>query len=63
MAQGRLPIVKVKYHKTGIFHWVLIVGANEEEFLIIDPLVQDEEIIELKTHGRVYAYRVLSKTN
>ena len=27
LSDGYLPIVKVKYKKTGIYHWVLVVGA------------------------------------
>lgn len=54
----RYPIVKVKYKKTGIFHWVLIVGAKDGEFYIADSLYEGEAI-PLSTHGRVYAYRVL----
>ncbi len=57
LKKGLLPIVMVKYHGTGIHHWVLIVGANDD-FLIVDPL--SKEIIPLSTHGRVYAYRVLT---
>jgi len=63
LINGLLPIVKVRYKKTGIFHWVLIVGANDDEFLILDPLDNNKEPIELSTHGKVYAYRVLKKVN
>lgn len=61
LSNGLLPIVKVKYYQTGIFHWVLIVGSNENGFLVIDPLKQDKKLINLSVHGKVYAYRVLIK--
>lgn len=61
--QGYLPIVKVKYNKTGVFHWVLVVGADEKDFLVLDPLKESGEVIPLSTHGKVYAYRVLKKEN
>jgi hypothetical protein len=57
-----LPIVQVKYNHTSIFHWVLIVGATDKEFLIIDPLNKSKEPIELSTHGKVFAYRILKKS-
>lgn len=63
LQSGWLPIVKVRYKKTGIYHWVLIVGANENEFLILDPLEQSQEPIPLREHGKVYAYRVLKLNN
>jgi len=63
LKQGRLPIVQVRYNGKGIFHWVLIVGADEEDFLIMDPLRQDKQLIKLSTHGKVYAYRVMVKTS
>ncbi|TYQ18352.1 UNVERIFIED_CONTAM: peptidase C39-like protein [Acetivibrio alkalicellulosi] len=59
LKQGLLPIVEVKFNTTGIFHWVLIVGSNNEDFLIFDPLYKDREPIELKKHGKVYSYRIL----
>lgn len=62
LKNGRLPIVKVKYKKTGIFHWVLIIGSDNEDFLIMDPLNPTQEPIRLRTHGRVYAYRVLNNS-
>jgi len=62
LEEGLLPIIKVKYKKTGIYHWVMIVGADEGEFYIIDPLEQSEGIIPLSTHGKAYAYRVIKKT-
>lgn len=62
LENGRLPIVKVKYKKTGIFHWVLIIGSDNKDFLIMDPLNQNKEVIRLGAHGRVYAYRVLDKS-
>lgn len=59
LKEGRLPLVMVRYNKTGVFHWVMIIGADEEDFLIIDPLKQDKKPARLGTHGRVHAYRVL----
>ncbi|MCP4221363.1 MAG: hypothetical protein GY765_42450 [bacterium] len=62
LAEGRLPMVKVRYYKTGVFHWVLIVGTDGDDFLAMDPLKQDKEIIKLSVHGNIYAYRVLKST-
>ncbi len=59
LANGKTPAVKVRYFRRGIFHWVLIVGATEDDFLIMDPLHQDKKPIPLQTHGNVYAYRNL----
>lgn len=58
---GLLPIINVKYYKTGITHWVLIVGAKDGEFLICDPLDDGFSIKKLSEHGNVYAYRVVEK--
>ena len=62
LRQRRLPIVKVRYKRTGVFHWVLVVGADKEDFLIMDPLNPNKEVVSLGTHGKVHAYRVLQKT-
>lgn len=61
LQKGLLPIVRVKYKGTGAEHWVLLVGSGREDFLALDPLEPSGEPIPLKTHGRVYAYRVLEK--
>ena len=57
----QLPLVKVKYHKNGAFHWVVIVGAEENNFIIMDPLYKEKKPLNLSIHGKVYAYRILSR--
>ena len=59
LAAGFLPIVEVSYYKTGVKHWVLIIGAKNGEYLISDPLNPEKAPMPLSTHGKVYAYRVL----
>jgi len=56
---GRLPIVNVNYYGDGITHWVMIVGAQDGEFLIYDPANGNKEPIPLSLHGKVFSYRVL----
>ena len=60
---GLLPIINVRYHGTGVTHWLLVVGAKGGEFLVYDPLNADKTPIPLSTHGKVYAYRVLVSSN
>lgn len=57
LAAGLFPIVKVRYRGSGVFHWLLIVGAEEGEYMVMDPLADSP--VPLSTHGKVYAYRVL----
>ena len=59
--KGILPMVKVRYKRIWGYHWVLIVGATDEDFLIVDPLNQDKEVIKLSEHGKIFAVRYLSK--
>lgn len=59
LVAGRLPMVKVKYKGNGAQHWLLVVGATEADYLVLDPLNADRQPIPLATHGRVYAYRML----
>jgi hypothetical protein len=62
LEQGLLPIIMVKYKGNGINHWVLVAGADGDDFLVVDPL--NDEIIPLSEHGgRAYAYRVLIPQN
>lgn len=62
LENGLLPIVNVKYYGLGFTHWVIIVGAKDNEFYVIDPLNEDKTPMPLSTHGKVYSYRVLYAT-
>lgn len=53
--------MNVKYYKTGVTHWVLIVGAKDGEFFICDPMDDGYSTKLLSEHGKVYAYRVIEK--
>ena len=54
-----LPIVNVKYLNGNATHWVMIVGAENGEYMVFDPLNAEMDPIPLSIHGKVYAYRVL----
>jgi hypothetical protein len=59
--QGLLPIVKVKYKGNGYQHWVLLIGANEDGYLCMDPLNPDKEPQPLSKHDEViYRYRIVT---
>jgi len=59
LESGLLPIVNVRLNRTGITHWLLIIGGKDGEFLAYDPLDASKEPINLSRHGNVYSYRVL----
>ncbi len=63
LKKGLLPIINMRYHKTGITHWVIIVGAHEGEFIICDPLDDGHSTQLLSEHGKVYAYRVIERVD
>lgn len=57
LAQGHYPAVKVKTGGNGAAHWVLLVGSQGGEYLCMDPLREDGQLIPLSTHGGV-VYRM-----
>ena len=57
LENGIIPIVKVKFWKRGIWHWVTVVGATEDDYLIMDPLEKSRKLVPLSRHGKIYAYR------
>ena len=59
LENGRLPLVKVGYLGGGAPHWVLVIGAEDGEFLTMDPLDATRTPAPLSRHGKVYAYRAL----
>lgn len=61
VADSRFPIVKVKYNGSGYQHWVLLIGADENGYLCMDPLNSRMEPLLLSKHGGViYRYRVVT---
>lgn len=62
LADGRYPIVRVRIHTLGSFHYVLIVGSQDGEYLCMDPL--KDEIMPLSAYGRrVYGVRCVSTSS
>jgi len=62
LANGLFPIVNVKYLNSFATHWVMIVGAEDGEYMVYDPLNTEQKMIPLSIHGKVYAYRTLIHT-
>ena len=59
LAAGHAPIVRVRMHGLGSFHYVLIVGAEAGDYICMDPLA--DRLTKLSDYlGRVYAVRVVS---
>ncbi len=61
MANGNPVIVKVQL-PSGVFHWVLVVGFADGEYLVHDPLGEESGPVKLSQFGRIiYAMRILKK--
>lgn len=59
LAGGCYPIVRVRIHGFGSFHYVLIVGIEDGEYICMDPL--ESNLTKLTDYlNRVYAVRVVS---
>lgn len=56
LSEGRYPIVRVRVKGIGNFHFVLVVGAENGEYLCMDPL--QDGITALGDYGnRIYGIR------
>lgn len=56
LLEGKYPIVRVRMKGIGSFHYVLVVGAENGEYLCMDPLQDD--VTKLADYGnRVYGIR------
>lgn len=56
LKEGHYPIVRVRMGGLGNFHYVLIVGTEDGEYICMDPL--KDELTRLSDYGhRVYAIR------
>lgn len=60
LSAGHYPIVRVRMHGIGNYHYVLIVGVDAGEYLCMDPLQDD--MTKLSDYwGLVYAVRCVWK--
>ena len=58
LAAGHYPIVRVRVSAVGNFHYVLIVGTENGDYICMDPL--KDELTRLSQYaGRVYAVRAV----
>lgn len=59
LAAGCYPIIRVRMHGFGSFHYVLIVGSEGGEYVCMDPL--ENSLTKLTDYlNRVYAVRIVS---
>ncbi len=58
LERGHYPIVRVRLGGLGSFHYVLVVGVEDGDFLCMDPMADD--LRRLADYGgRVYAVRCI----
>ncbi len=58
LAAGHYPIVRVRMHGLGSYHYVLVVGTEEGDYVCMDPL--EDSLTRLSDYlSRVYAVRVV----
>lgn len=59
LSEGHFPIVRVRMYVLGNIHYVLIIGAEDGEYLCMDPL--QDGVVKLSYCGnRVYGMRCVS---
>lgn len=60
LIDGHYPIVRVRMHGVGNFHYVLIVGIEDGDYICMDPL--ENELTKLSRYfNRVYALRIIMR--
>jgi len=61
--QNIYPAVRVRMQGIGSYHYVLIIGSDEKNYLCIDPMNQANQPVSLSEyHNRIYAVRYLKKS-
>lgn len=57
-SEGHYPVVKVRVGGNGAFHWVLLIGADKDQYYCMDPLSDRGEPVSLASFGnRIYSIR------
>lgn len=55
------PIVKVRVDGVGSYHFVLLVGSENSEFLCMDPLQEADALVPLsESGGKIYTVRYVT---
>ncbi|MDE6847203.1 MAG: hypothetical protein K2J99_15765 [Lachnospiraceae bacterium] len=58
LADGHYPIVRVRVNGLGDWHYVLVVGLEDQDYICMDPL--KDELTKLSQYlNRVYAVRMV----
>lgn len=58
LAAGHYPIVRVRMHGIGNYHYVLITGVEDRDYICMDPL--EDKLTKLSRYfNRVYAVRLV----
>ena len=61
LRKGDPVLVKILL-KSGVNHWVLLVGRDGRDYLMKDPLRSDREIMPLSTYeSDIYAVRIVER--
>ena len=60
LQNGNYPIVRIRIHGIGNYHYVLVVGTKQGDYICMDPL--EDELTTLSSYGkRVYTVRCVWK--
>jgi len=60
LEDGIFPVVKVRMEGVGAWHWVLLTGADENGYLCMDPMSEEEEPVPLSGfRDRAYSVRAV----
>lgn len=60
LREGKYPVVRVRMHGIGNYHYVLIVGTSQGNYICMDSL--EDELTTLSQYGnRIYAVRCVWK--
>lgn len=60
LSQGVFPIAFVRVYGLGSFHFVLITGSKDGEYLCMDPLNEKQDAVPLSRFGdRIFAVRYI----
>ena len=54
------PVIAKVYIKSVIPHWVLVVGKDRDDYLMRDPLMDEDTIGHLSDYdSKIYAIRIM----
>jgi len=55
LVEGKFPLLKVNVPNSAAKQWVMVLGADRDDFIVLDPLAKSKKLSRLSDYNKVYS--------